>query len=222
MATRSGLFSPELQEYVVAHSTGPDELLKELAAETAERTGSNATMQISAEQGPFMTLLARMTGATRAVEIGTFTGYSSICITRGMGAKGRLLCCDVSEEWTSIARRYWEKAGLADQIELRLGAALDTLTALPDGTEFDLAFIDADKGSYSAYWDALVPRVRPGGVISVDNTLWSFKVADRDARDEDDENLKAVREFNDHAAADDRVELVILPIGDGVTLAVKK
>ncbi|MBG6092184.1 O-methyltransferase [Actinomadura viridis] len=214
MTRRSGRLTPELHDYIVAHGTGPDDLLRELAAETAERFGDSAGMQIGPEQGTFMTLLARVAGARDAVEVGTFTGYSSICLARGI--RGRMLCCDVSEEWTSVARRYWERAGLSDRIELRLGPALETLRGLPGDTRFDLAFIDADKGGYVGYWEELVPRVRPGGVLLADNTLWSYEVADESRQDE---AVRAIRAFNGHAARDARVELVILPIGDGLTMA---
>jgi caffeoyl-CoA O-methyltransferase len=166
-----------------------------------------------------MTLLTQLTGATSAIEIGTFTGYSSICIARGLAAGGRLLCCDISEEWTTVARKYWEKAGLSDRIELRLGPAIDTLRALPDAGQFDVAFIDADKGGYLGYWREVVPRVRPGGLIMVDNTFSHGRVIDAG---NDNPLVIAVRDFNDHAAADDRVDLVMVPIGDGLTLARKR
>jgi len=148
--------------------------------------------------------------------VGTFTGYSSICLARGLADGGRLLCCDVSEEWTSLARQYWEKAGMDDRIELRLGPGLDTLRALPAGPALDICFIDADKEGYIGYWDQLVPRTRPGGVILVDNTIFHNRVldpADRSA------TVQAVRDFNDHALADSRVDLVLTPIGDGLTVA---
>ena len=166
-----------------------------------------------------MTLLTQIAGAASAIEIGTFTGYSSICIARGLAASGRLLCCDISAEWTSVARKYWEKADLADRIELRLGPAIDTLRSLPDEEIFDLAFIDADKGGYLGYWREVVPRMRPGGLIMVDNTFSHGRVIDAG---NDNPLVIAVRDFNDHAAADDRVDLVMVPIGDGLTLARKK
>jgi caffeoyl-CoA O-methyltransferase len=150
------------------------------------------------------------------VEVGTSTGYSSISIARGLSRRGKLLCCDVSEEWTAIARRYWKSAGLDKHIELRLGPAIETLQALPDRPHIDLAFIDADKTSYLDYWEELVPRMRPGGVILVDNVLWSGSVVDPSVTDADTE---AIRAFNDHAAADGRVDMVLLPIADGLSLA---
>jgi caffeoyl-CoA O-methyltransferase len=219
MTRRSEQLSPELHEYLVAHSTPPDGVLTELAAETAASFPAAAGMQIGPEQGTFMTLLTQLTGASRAVEIGTFTGYSAICIARGLTAGGRLTCCDVSDEWTSVARKYWQLAGVADRIELQLRPAIETLRAMPAGETFDLAFIDADKTGYISYWDEVVPRLRPGGVILIDNTLSHGRVVDPETTDAD---VAGIRAFNDHAAADDRVVLVLLPIGDGLTLARKQ
>jgi caffeoyl-CoA O-methyltransferase len=216
MTSRSEWLSEELEDYVVAHSAQRDEVLGQLAVETARSFPDEASMQIGPEQGTFMTMLTRLTGARRALEIGTFTGYSSICIARGLAEGGRLTCCDVSEEWTSVARRYWQQAGVADRIDLELRPAAQTLQALPAGERFDLAFIDADKGGYTGYWDEVVPRIRPGGVILVDNTLFSGLVADPDTSSR---NAQDIRAFNDHAIADDRVELVVLTIGDGLTVA---
>jgi caffeoyl-CoA O-methyltransferase len=193
--------------------------LRELASETAERFPNETGLQIAPEGGTFLTLLTKISSARSAVEVGTFTGYSSICIARGLGAEGRLLCCDISDEWTSVARKYWEKAGLADRIDLRLGPALGTLRALPAQESIDFAFIDADKLSYLQYWLELVPRVRSGGVICVDNTFSHGRVLDAG---NDNPSVIAVRDLNDHAAADDRVELVMLPVGDGLTVARKK
>ena len=162
MASGSEHLSPGLSDYLAGHSTPPDALLRDLIAETAERFPDRVRMQIGREQGTFLTTLAGLMGARHAVEVGTFTGYSSICLARGMAADGRLICCDISEEWTSLARAYWQKAGLADRIDLRLGPALDTLRALPSAAALDLAFIDADKTGYAAYWEEIVPRTRPG------------------------------------------------------------
>jgi caffeoyl-CoA O-methyltransferase len=215
---RSEQLSEALHEYVLAHSTQPDEVLRDLADETLRRFGDVAGMQIGPEQGSFMTMLAELTGASKAVEVGTFTGYSSICVARGLADGGTMLCCDVSEEWTSVARKYWQRAGLTDKIELRLGPAAQTLAALPAGTSFDFAFIDADKTGYVRYWDLIVPMMRPGGVILVDNTLSHGRVVDLT---EQDDNVQGIRRFNGHAIADTRVELVLLPIGDGLTLARK-
>ena len=218
MTRRSEQISLHLNAYLTAHSTPPDAILRELATETAERYPNEIGLQVAPETGTCLTLLTRLSRARSGIEVGTFTGYSSICIARGLGAGGRLLCCDVSEEWTSVARKYWEKAGLTDQIELRLGPALDTLRALPEQEAFDVAFIDADKLSYPAYWNELVPRVRGGGVIMVDNTFSHGRVLDAG---NDNPSVIAVRAMNDHAAADERVEVVMLPIGDGLTIALK-
>ena len=176
-------------------------------------------MQVSSEEGALLTLLTRLVGARQAIELGTFTGYSSTCIARGLAEGGRLLCCDVSEEYTALAKDTWERAGLTDRIELRIGPALDTVRALPATPHLDLSFIDADKASYGAYYDELVPRTRAGGVILVDNTLWSGRVVDQDV---DDADTVAIRAFNDRVAADDRVEGVILPVSDGLTLIRKR
>lgn len=218
MTRRSEQLSEELAGYVEAHSTKPDAILTDLAAETASRFGDASGMQIGPDQGLFMTMLARMTGARNAVEVGTFTGYSAICIARGLAADGRLLCCDVSEEWTSLAREYWKRAGLEDRIELRLAPAAETLRDLPAGTSFDLAFIDADKTGYVEYWDLIVPVIRQNGLIMIDNTLSQGRVID--AADTS-ANVEGIRRFNDHALADHRTELALLPIGDGVTIARK-
>jgi caffeoyl-CoA O-methyltransferase len=178
-----------------------------------------AMMQIGDDQAVLMELIARAMGARNAIEIGTFTGYSSLAVARGMGPEGRLLCCDVSEEWTSVARDFWDRAGVADRIELRLGPALDTLRSLPREEQFDLAFVDADKTGYAGYYEELIPRMRRGGLILVDNTLQGGRVVDESA---DDDNTVAIRRFNDDVLADQRVRLVLLPIGDGVTVIQKQ
>jgi caffeoyl-CoA O-methyltransferase len=218
MTRRSDWLSPELENYVTAHSAQPEAVLRDLAAETVSAFPDAAGMQIGPEQGAFMTMLTRLVGARRAIEIGTFTGYSAICIARGLADGGQLTCCDVSDEWTSMARRYWQRAGLADRIDLQLRPALETVRALPAAAIFDLAFIDADKPGYVGYWDEVVPRIRPGGLILADNTLSSGRVANPAIADE----RVPVRAFNDHALADDRVDLVLLSIGDGLTLARKR
>jgi caffeoyl-CoA O-methyltransferase len=218
MSTRSIGLSDALQEYVVAHSMPADDVLAALSKETRD-LGEVADMQISPEQGAFLTIVTRLLGARSAVEVGTFTGYSAICIARGLAPGGRLLCCDVSEEWTAIARRAWAAAGVEDRIELRLAPALETLRGLPAGPTIDLAFIDADKPGYAGYWDELVPRMRPGGVLLVDNVLWSGGVVDESV---DDEDTRAIRAFNARVRADDRVDAVILPLADGVTLALRR
>jgi caffeoyl-CoA O-methyltransferase len=209
--------SPEVHAYLVAHGSPPDEVLLALIEETRE-LGGISMMQIAPEQGAFLTWLSRTLGARRAIEIGTFTGYSSICLARGLPADGNLLCLDVSEEWTGVARRHWQRAGLTDRIELRIGPAAETLRALPTEPTFDLAFIDADKGGYATYFEELLPRMPVGGVILVDNVLWNGAVVDPAA---DDDNTRAIRAFNDAVAADERVEVVMLPIADGLTLVRK-
>ncbi len=176
-------------------------------------------MQIGADQGALLTMLTRLVGARRAVEVGTFTGYSSLCIARGLAPGGKLLCCDVSEEWTAIARRHWEMAGVSGSIDLRLAPALETLQSLPAEPPIDLAFIDADKPSYRSYYDEIVPRLRAGGVVLLDNVLWSGAVVDEA---DTSENTEAIRAVNDHIASDDRVEAVMLPIADGLTIARKR
>lgn len=218
MASGTEHLAPGLHEYLVSHSTPPDGLLRDLIAETAERFPGNVTLQIGPEQGTFMTMLASMMGARQVIEVGTFTGYSSICLARGMAPDGRLICCDINQEWTSLARIYWQKAGLADRIELRLGPALDTLRSLPQQASLDLAFIDADKTGYASYWDQIVPRMRPGGMILVDNTLLHGRIFQPDP----DPDALAIRGFNERVLADDRVVLAMLPVGDGLTLARKK
>jgi caffeoyl-CoA O-methyltransferase len=217
-APKSFHLSPAVHEYLIGHGQPPDPVQRELIEET-KRLGGISLMQIAPEQGAFMTLLTRATGARRAVEVGTFTGYSALCIARGLPADGRLLCCDVSEEWTAIGRRAWEKAGVADRIELRIGPAAETLAALPAEPAFDLGFIDADKGGYPVYYEEILARLRPGGLILVDNVLWFGRVADPAA---DDEATQQIRAFNARVAADDRVERVMLAIGDGLTIVRKR
>ena len=215
MASGSEHLRPNLHEYLVAHSSPPDALLRDLIAETAERFPDRVIFQIGPEQGTFMTMLASLMGARQVVEVGTFTGYSSLCLARGLADGGKLLCCDVNAEWTTLARAYWQKAGLADRIELRLGPALGTLRALPTDRWIDLAFIDADKQGYPGYWAELVPRMRPGGVILVDNTLLHGRIFAAAP----DPDAQAIKDFNEQVLRDDRVELVMLPVGDGLTMA---
>lgn len=224
--SRSFLLTDDMVDYVVSHSRPPDAVLLDLAAET-ESMGGISSMQISHEQGALLELLATVTGARSTVEIGTFTGYSSICLARGMGPEGCLLCCDVSEEWTAVARRYWDRAGLLDRISLALGPAAETLAGLHEDTTFDLAFVDADKPGYLQYVDLLHGRMRPGSLILIDNTLWSGTVlppgsnagAERpEVKASTDSDTLALVEFNDRVAADDRFTTVLLPFGDGLTM----
>ncbi|CAM3568329.1 O-methyltransferase [Stackebrandtia soli] len=218
MSRHSIRLSDALHEYVVSHGTPPDAVLTELVDETYAALPQQAGMQIGPDQAAFTTLLVKLIGARSAVEVGTFTGMSSLAIARGLPADGKLICLDVSDEYTSIARRFWERDGQSDKIELRLGPALESLRAFPTEPHLDFAFIDADKPSYSVYWEELVPRMVPGGLIAVDNVLWGGRVVDPS---ESGGNVDAVRAFNDLAAADDRMEVVMLPVGDGLTLARK-
>ena len=215
---RNFTVTDDVRDYAVDHGTwSSDDVIRQLRADT-QALGDVAGMQIGEDQGQLLTMMARLVGARRAVEVGTFTGYSSLCIVRGLVEGGSLLCCDISEEWTAIARRAWDRAGLGDRIELRIAPALQTLRELPREPVVDLVFIDADKPGYADYWDELVPRVRKGGVLLVDNVLWSGRILDVSATDD---NTAALREFNDKAAADDRVEVVVLPAFDGLTIAHK-
>jgi caffeoyl-CoA O-methyltransferase len=216
--TKSIIVTQAVHDYAVAHGTPPDAVQESLIAATAA-LGGVSRMQIAPEQGAFMTLLAKLVDARFAVEVGTFTGYSSICIARGLAEGGRLLCCDVSEEWTAVARDHWVQAGVDDRIELVIGPAADTLRALPGDPPIDFAFIDADKTGYRTYYDEIVQRLRPGGLVLVDNVLWSGNVVDD--RDQSDDTV-AIRAVNDHIAADDRVDVVMLPIADGLTIARKR
>jgi caffeoyl-CoA O-methyltransferase len=217
-APKSFFLTKPVHDYLVAHAPPLDDVQRDLIAET-EALGGISMMQIAPEQGAFMTLLTRLIGARRAIEVGTFTGYSAISIARGLSDDGTLLCCDVNEEWTAIARKYWERAGVDDKIELRIAPAIETLRSLSAGEQFDLAFIDADKPNYPHYYEEVLARLRRNGVILVDNTLWGGAVADSKATDD---NTKAIRAFNDAVAADDRVESTILTVGDGLTLIRKR
>jgi caffeoyl-CoA O-methyltransferase len=215
---KSFFLTQDVHDYLLAHIPPLDDVQRDLIAET-EALGGISVMQIAPEQGAFMTLLTRLIGARRAVEVGTFTGYSAISIARGLPDDGTLLCCDVNEEWTAIAREYWKRAEVDGKIELRIAPALDTLRSLPADEQFDIAFIDADKENYPNYYEELLARLRPNGVILVDNTLWMGSVIDANA---DDDQTNTIRAFNDKVAADDRVESVILTIGDGLTLVRKR
>jgi caffeoyl-CoA O-methyltransferase len=209
---------PPLYDYVVEHGNNSDPILRELASETAKKLGSVSGMQISPEQGTFMTMLARSIGAKSAVEVGTFTGYSAICIARALPPDGQLLCCDVSEEWTAIARRYWDKAGVKNRITLKIAPAIETLRAWPTAQTVDFAFIDADKSNYQAYYEEIFKRTRPGGLILIDNVLWNGEVLNSQNQTAD---TRAIRALNDFLVGDDRVDVVMLPISDGLTICRK-
>jgi caffeoyl-CoA O-methyltransferase len=211
--------TPELYNYVVTHGANNDPLLAELADETARAMGGTAMMQISPEQGTLMTILARAIGARQAIELGTFTGYSAICIARALPPDGTLLCCDVSAEWTAIARRYWQKARLSDKITLKLAPALETLRALPPDNTFDFAFIDADKSNQPAYYEEILKRLRPNGLILIDNVLWNGEVLNQHNQTAD---TRSIRELNDFLPGDNRIDTVVLSIADGLTICRKK
>jgi caffeoyl-CoA O-methyltransferase len=218
MPDKFTVLTPELHGYVVEHGARQDELLRRLAAETAE-LGGIAIMQVAPEQGALITLLVRAIGARRALELGTFTGYSAICIARGLPDDGELVSCDVNEEWAGIARRYFEQAGLTERIDLRLGPALDTLRAMPATKPFDFAFIDADKVGYLDYYEETLRLLRPGGLAMIDNVLRGGRVVDPDP---DDEGDRVVVELNTRIAADQRVDVAMLGVSDGITLVLKR
>jgi predicted O-methyltransferase YrrM len=220
LSNRTTALTDALYEYLVRETVREPEILRRLRKETARMPG--ARMQIAPEQGQFMALLIELLGARRALEVGVFTGYSSLAVALAMPADGRLIACDLNEEWTGVARRYWQEAGVADRIELRLAPALDTLDALIAGGaagSFDFSFIDADKDNYDAYYERALVLVRRGGLIAVDNALWDGNVADDTKQDDD---TRAIRALNAKVAADARVSMSLVPIGDGVLLARKR
>ncbi len=210
-----------LHGYVVEHSEGRDELLDRLAEESDREAGDLAEMRTSPEQCALLGLLARSIGARRALEVGTFTGYGSISIARALPDDGQLVTCDVSDQWTAIARRYWDEAGLEDRIDLRLAPALETLEGLPEDQPFDFAYIDADKVGYPAYYEQCVRLLRPGGLLGIDNVLYSGHVADDGIEPQWRDSLAAIKQTNDRVVADDRVLSVMVGIRDGLTLALK-
>jgi caffeoyl-CoA O-methyltransferase len=210
--------TPELYGYLLEHRSERDPVLAALIEETG-KLGGWSMMQIAPEQGAFLTLLARIMNARSAVEVGTFTGYSAISIARGLAAGGQLLCCDVSEEWTNIAREFWVKAGVADRIRLEIAPATETLRALPAGETIDLAFIDADKVNYKTYYEEILKRLRPNGLIVFDNVLWGGSVVDQHNQKDD---TVAIRALNDFVTADPRVECVLIPVADGLLLTRKR
>jgi caffeoyl-CoA O-methyltransferase len=217
---RSLVLDERVYAYLMRVGLREPPILARLRQETAALP--DATMQISPEQGQLMALLAELIGAERYLEIGTYTGYSSLAVALAMPPGGRLVCCDKNQAWTAIARRYWHQAGVAERIELRLGAAgdsLDALIATGHAGDFDFAFIDADKSAYDGYYERCLTLVRRGGLIAIDNVLWSGAVADPDRQDAD---TAALRALNQKIHGDDRVSLSLLPIGDGLTLARKR
>jgi caffeoyl-CoA O-methyltransferase len=211
--------APVIGDYLLRHCTGADRVLGELVAATSAATGTAAGMQTSADEGALLTMLTRMVDARFAVEVGVFTGYSSICIARGIAPGGRLLACDISDEWTAIARRYWQRAGVADRIDLRIAPAIETLRSLPAEQPIDIAFIDADKSSYPAYYEEIVSRLRPGGLVVLDNVFLGGRVLDPAYQEE---HHQVMRRLNDLVAADERMDSVMLPLRDGITIARKR
>ena len=214
MSTTPTPIDEDLAAYVTAHVGGRDEVLREVERDTAE-LGSLANMQTSPEQAALLELLARATGARRAIEIRTFTGYGAIRIARGVGRDGSLLCCELEQRWADVARSNLDRAGVGDRVEIRVAPALDTLRSLPAEPSFDLAYLDADKTGYPDYYDELVPRLRPGGLLAIDNVLMSGRVL---GPAEDDDGACAVAALNDRIPSDDRVESVMLAMADGLTL----
>jgi caffeoyl-CoA O-methyltransferase len=209
----------ELHAYIVEHGARQDELLARLQAETERDEGAMAVMQIAADQGAFMTLLTRAIGAHRAIEVGTFTGYSAICIARGLPEDGELICFELDLGRAAVAERWIAEAGLADRVEIRVGPAAEKLKELPSEEAFDIAFIDADKPGYGEYFEQCLARLRPGGLILLDNVLLSGRVLDPPA---DDESAQAMAELNEQLAADERVDLAMTGIADGITIARKR
>lgn len=220
MSRRSLTLSDDLYDYLLAHGVRESPVARRLREETALLPMGR--MQISPEQGALMQMLVRLAGARRALEIGTFTGYSALAVAAALPPDGRLIACDVSAEWTAVARRYWQEAGVADRIDLRLGPALDTLAGLLGSGaagSFDFVFIDADKPGYDAYYEGALRLLRAGGLVGIDNTLWSGAVVDAARQDAD---TVAIRALNAKIRDDARVEIALLPIGDGLTLARKR
>ena len=220
MSNKTFTMSDTLNAYMQSISLREPDVLTRLRTETSGL--SMSMMQIAPEQGQFMQLLVKALGIRRAIEVGVFTGYSSLCVALAMPDDGRIVACDVNKKWTDIARRYWKEAGVDNKIELRLAPALETLDNLIGEqlqNKFDFAFIDADKAGYKDYYERILVLIRPGGLIAIDNTLWSGSVADESNQTED---TRAIRDLNRHLHADERVDISLLPIGDGLTLALKR
>ena len=220
MSSKTLGLSDELSAYLQQVSLRDSGILARLRKETSAMP--MAGMQISAEQGQFMQLLVKALDIRRAIEIGVYTGYSSLCVALAMPDDGRIIACDINEEWTSIGQRYWEEAGVAHKIQLRLAPALDTLDIMLENElndSFDFAFIDADKTNYKNYYERALALIRPGGLVAIDNTLWNGAVVDETNQTDD---TRAIRELNEQVHADERVDICLLPIGDGLTLALKR
>ena len=219
MASRNPFFPGKIARYIVEHSVREAAVLRELREATA--SNPHAGMQIGADQGQFMALLVQAIGARRCLEIGTFTGYSALAVALALPEDGHIVCCDINEEWTAMARRFWKKAGVEHKISLKIAPALETLDEIlqTERDKFDFVFIDADKENYGGYYERSLALLRRGGLIAVDNTLWSGAVADAKARDA---TTRALRSFNDKLHQDSRIAVSLLPIGDGLTLALKR
>lgn len=218
MGDKGITMTSELRDYLVTHSIERTDVHRRLVHATATSLGDLSVMQIAEEQGALLTFLARLIGARTAVEVGTFTGYSALCIAEGLPEDGQLTCFDISEEWTSVGRPYWDEAGVGGRIGVIIGPAADTLAAWQPSEPVDLAFVDADKPGYPTYYELLLERLRPGGLIVVDNALYFGAVLDEDSRDD---SVVAIRAFNDLVAGDDRVECVLMNVGDGL-LCIRK
>lgn len=205
----------DLYRYMIGHRSAEDQVLTDLRRETLRVVGDKAGMMISEEQGILLRMLLAAVAPKLVVEVGTFTGYSALCMAQALPKGGRVLCCDVSDEWTSVGKPYWRRAGVADRIDLRIAPALQTIRSLPVNEEVDFAFLDADKCNYVQYFEAIVPKLRTDGLIAADNVLWHNW--SMDAHNQDPETV-GIREFNEHVLRDDRVETVMLHVGDGLTL----
>jgi caffeoyl-CoA O-methyltransferase len=219
--SRGSFLNDTLYDYLLNATLVPDPLLDRLRNETTEKTGQWAGMQISRDQGRFMQVLVKLTNARKYLEVGTFTGYSALVIAQAMPGDGRLVCCDISEEWTAIARKYWQEAGVAHKVDLRLAPALETMAQLGAGAEagtFDIIFIDGDKKEYDGYYERALTLLRQGGVVLIDNVLWGGNVANPEKQDE---GTVAIRTLNEKIRDDARVYSVLVSIGDGLTMAVK-
>ena len=220
MSNRTLSLTDAVYDYLCDHSLRETTVQRQLRRATHKM--ENSVMQISPEQGQFMQFLVSIIGASNTIEVGVYTGYSALCVALGLPEDGRIIACDINEEWTKIALEYWKKAGVADKIDLQIAPALDTLTELGKKgrkNHFDFAFIDADKVNYDIYYEKCLNLVRPGGVVAIDNVLWSGAVADVSAMDE---NTKAIRSLNAKLHKDERVDLSMIPLGDGLTLVRKK
>ncbi|MEU5009620.1 class I SAM-dependent methyltransferase [Streptomyces sp. NPDC021749] len=207
-----------MYDYVLAHNPQLNPAQREIVELTHQKFPDAAAMQSAEEQGALLAFLVRLIGARQVVEVGTFTGFSALSMAQALPADGTLIACDISEEWTAYGQEAWARAGVADRIDLRIAPALETLRAMPSEPHIDLAYLDADKGGYIAYWEELVPRMRPGGLIVADNVLYKGEVVNPAATG----SALAIRAFNDHVQADARMEAVMLTVADGVTLARKR